>query len=150
MICKLAEQKPLLYPPATVYFNDVTAPMILLMPPILLWSPTEQFPSLFQNGIPCPLCGDNQSNLQMYGWRDGSGASRNQPRKIHRINNIVLLVSRVYKCKRGHEISACNPTILVCCPVAELIPFQLWHITGFTMDFVNYISDSWSKPWNKW
>ena len=29
--------------------------------------------------------------------------------------------------------------MLACCPVAELIPFQLWHMTSFTMDFVNYV-----------
>lgn len=29
--------------------------------------------------------------------------------------------------------------MFACCPVAELIPFQLCHITGFTMDFVNYV-----------
>ena len=145
-ICRMAEHNPVSYPPVplpTIQLDCATAPndpMNHLIPPILLWTPTEQFPSLFPNGILCPVCEENRSQLQMYGWKDGSGGSRNEPRKIHGICSVILLVSRVYKCKKGHEISACNPKILVCHPVPELIPFQLWHITGFTTNFINYVA----------
>ena len=63
----------------------------------------EQFPSLFLNGILCPVCEESQSQLQMYGWKDGSGGSCNELRKIHGICSVILLVSGVYKCKKGHE-----------------------------------------------
>lgn len=144
-ICRMAEHNPMSFPPVpvpTVYLDCATAPndpMSHLIPPILLWAPTEQFPSLFPNGILCPMCEENPSQLQLYGWKDGSGGSRNEPRKIHGICNVILLVSRVYKCNKGHEISASNPKIIACHPIPQLIPFQLWHITGFTVDFIDYV-----------
>ena len=67
-------------------------------------------------------------------WNDGSAASRN-PRKLHAMDNIVLLVSAVYTCDNKHRLLSHDPLILDCYPLKSIIPFVFLHKTGFVGDF---------------
>ena len=124
--------------------TGVQNPLLHLMPHIIIWAPGEQFPHLFPNGLKCPKChnenADESSPLCAVGWRDGRGPARSEPRKIHGTDGVVLLVGRVYKCtKQGHEILSYNAGLLQQIPTAYLVPFQLWHRTGFTPDLMMLI-----------
>lgn len=60
------------------------------MPVVLLWNPYVIFPSVFP--MKCNVCGD--SMFEAY-WNDSSSSTK-QPRTIHAIDDVVLLVSAVY------------------------------------------------------
>ena len=107
-------------PPHTVQLFPLTTtsgscddPMLSLCPPILIWSPIEQWQSIKDKHM-CPVCAEGAvhgSLLAPYRWLDGS-SEKAQPRKIHDSHGIILLVSRVYRCSRGHEILGHDPSIL--------------------------------------
>lgn len=108
------------------------------MPPVMIWSPLEQFHSQLVNGLLCPTCEDAQP-LQPHGWRDGS-KERLEPCKIHGIAGTILLVGRIYKCTKGHESVGYNPKILEQIPLPNMVvPFCLWHKTGFSRQFMDVI-----------
>ena len=54
------------------------------------------------------------------------------PRQIFGISGRVLLISRVYSCSAGHEISGHDPVILALIKSHGRIPFLLSHKTGVT------------------
>ncbi len=136
-------------PPQIVYGHHYTQqavmdPMILLMPPVILWSPTEQFPHLFtRNVLVCPDCEKEgkTSHLTAVRWKDGAKGQRTEPRKIHGRDGIVFLVARVYRCVNSHEILATDPRVYQKqLPLSStLLPFSLWHITGYTRDVQSQI-----------
>ena len=118
--------------------NALLEPHLFLMPPVMIWSPLEQFHSQLVNGLLCPTCEDAQP-LQPHGWRDGS-KERLEPRKIHGIAGTILLVGRIYKCTKGHESVGYNPKILEQIPLLNMVvPFCLWHKTGFSRQFMDMI-----------
>lgn len=50
----------------------VTEPLLYLMPPVLMWSPMEQYSDLFPNGVKCPKCnscGNDDGTLSCIGWK---------------------------------------------------------------------------------
>ena len=109
---------------------------------MLLWSPFEQYPHFVRNI--CPKCEGNGvcSSLSAIGWTDGSNS--NEPRLIHCINSNVLLVSRIYKCPCGHQVLAHYPDILSQFKrqnLGSVVPFHLWHISGFTKSLMEYIDN---------
>ena len=109
------------------------------MPPLLIWSPLEQYPGSIH--IVCPKC---KKDLNAIDWCDGHTA-RHCPRLIHDINSCCLLVSRIYKCKDGHEILGHHSEVLSQFHVAacsSLIPFRLYHKTGFTVAFISYVTST--------
>jgi len=118
----------------------VTEPLLYLMPPVLMWSPIEQYSDLFPNGVKCPKCGNDDGTLSSTGWKDGSQGTSSEPRVIHDVNGIMLLVGRVYWCINNHTVAAHTPGIIKQFPIPSLIPFRLWHRTGFTVKLVECIS----------
>ena len=131
-------------PPAQVStdnctFDSSNTPLIFLMPPIILWSPLEQFPK-FKAKMACPKClPSHKSLLHASGWRDGMKGRRSEPRKIYGEYGVTLLVGRVYTCTKGHEIAGYHPSIVGNIP-DWFVPFSLWHITGFTKQAVQLIN----------
>lgn len=124
--------------PMTLLENFVV-PEMYLMPPLILWSPLEQFNKV---KIACPKCsvaGVADVSLHARGWRDGMGGTRSEPRKVYGVNGVTLLVGRVYACSKGHEVVGYHPGILKAIP-ACFIPFKLWHITGFTIEQIQFIA----------
>lgn len=70
-------------------------------------------------------------------WKVGQSRGL-QPRVIHDIDLVVLLVSCQYKCCNGHCILTTDPRILELVSV-EHIPFILLHKTGFTKSFARKV-----------
>ena len=112
--------------------------------PYMLWDPLSQHPSLFIGQLYCPLCDEDGAplnNLLRSGeWYNGR-LPRLNPRAIFDTNNVVLLVSAVYKCCRGHEIAACHPHILEILNTKTEIPFLLTHKNGFTLSLISLVEE---------
>ena len=111
------------------------------MLPVILWSPIEQYTQYIRNE--CPKCRMEglSSVLVASGWNSGHSADH-QPRLIHCLESNVILVSRVYHCCKGHTVFGHHPGILEAFKVANiqsLVPFQLWHIAGFTQTMIENI-----------
>ena len=75
-------------------------------------------------------------------WNDGSSASM-QPRLVHDMDNVVLLVSAVYICENRHKLLAHDESVLKCFPSCCMIPFVLLSQTGFTSQLVNTCTLLW-------
>ena len=81
------------------------------LPPVILWSPLEQFRTILPD-VRYPKCitlRDNSVSLCTTGWRNGAEGERSEPR---RIDGVTLLVGRIYKCSKGHEVLGYSPEIL--------------------------------------
>ena len=104
------------------------------LPAVIIWNPYIAYPHIFKLGsIQCPVC-DN-SMYEAY-WNDGSSTAT-QPRLIHAMDNVALLVSAVYKCKYQHKLLAHDSSVLQKFPSMTMIPFLLLARTGFTTDIVD-------------
>ena len=93
------------------------------------------------------ICTDSNINpvsqLVPYGWTNGV-LNENQPRLIHCVNFNVILVSRIYRCSNDHRVLAHNPGIIKSFSSGHLrclLPFHLWHRTGFTIPLLEYVTD---------
>ena len=120
--------------------GSVHSPIMYLFPPVILWSPLEQFSDALQLVVKCPKCislGNNNISLHATGWRNGGHGERSEPRKIYGSDGVCLLVGRVYRCLMGHEVVGYHPGILEQIPTC-FIPFKLWHITGFTRELIDF------------
>ena len=116
----------------------VHTPLAFLLPPLILWSPLEQFHGIISGQICCPKCTDQNVRLHARAWRDGTHGERSEPRKIHGCDGVTLLVGRVYECDNKHEVLAYHPDIIKQIP-GPFIPFKLWHITGFTVECIELV-----------
>ena len=61
------------------------------------------------------------------------------PRQIYGMSGRVLLISRVYRCSAGHELSGHDPAILAMINSQGRIPFLFSHKTGVTRELLNMI-----------
>lgn len=106
----------------------------LFLPLVILWSPYLTYPTLFPpSSIKSPSCG---CATQHSYWNDGS-SSTTQPRLLHDIHNVALLVSATYICENRHRLLAHDESILKCFTTQCMIPFVLFARAGFTLEFVN-------------
>ena len=80
----------------------------------------------------CSTCGLPVSKSA---WTDGATADT-QPRSLYGIDGTVLLVSVIYTCDAHHRTLAHDATILGSFPSQNIIPFVLFHRTGFTRQLV--------------
>ena len=133
-LCQESEESPI-PPNPTRHF--VTSPAIatldplqLLCPDILIWSPLEQLHDLLKDGLTCPKCDGEKNPLSHGGWKDGQHGKTSEPRRIYATSGIILLVGRVYRCSKGHEVAGYHPGVLTQIPIQSYIPFRLWHKTG--------------------
>ena len=99
-----------------------------------LWNPLLSYNKYVK--ITCPDCGSETIRVKYWNDIDGSCPSR-QPRILHTLGNIILLVSSVYICSKGHESIAHDARILAIFPPSIEIPFLLVHCTGFMTEFVD-------------
>ena len=68
-------------------------PMMYLFPPVILWSPLEQFRTSLQIDLECPKClssGRNNVSLHPTGWRDGVHGERSEPRKVYGTDGVTI------------------------------------------------------------
>ena len=96
----------------------------------------------------CPKCLQSASSdslehnsLAPIAWTNGCNSKYN-PRLLHDVNSNVLLLSRIYSCKCGHEVYGHHPKLIENELVHPFLPFLLWHSTGFTLSFVDYVEQS--------
>ena len=115
-------------PPHNIGARDLSTTSFFL-PPVILWSPYISYPSMFpSNSILCPSCGQPMKHSH---WNDGSTSST-QLRLLHDMDNIVYLVSAVYRCDNQHFLLAHDEAILSSFPTPTMIPFVLLKRTGVT------------------
>ena len=111
------------------------------MLPIIIWSPLEQYGTHIESLYNCPSCTTTPSQLSPIGWNNSDGGN---PTLIHCVNTNAILISRIYSCPSHHRILGHNPDIINAFTrggLCSLVPFTLWHKTGFTTILVNYIVD---------
>ena len=122
---------------ASTLLSCISTPLMYLIPPVIIWSPLEQLPML-KGMTECPKCSQPGSILHASGWRDGTRGRRSEPRRIYGDTGVTLLVGRVYTCTKGHEVVGYHPGIIKKIP-ACFVPFNLWHVTGFTKQVTQLI-----------
>ena len=124
--------------------NTVVRSEMYMTYPFMLWDPLSQYKTLFINKLICPLCSDNKdlSNALFRSgeWYNGRLARLN-PRVIFDIHTCILLVSAVYKCSKGHEITACHPDVLHVLKGRTEVPFFLTHRHRFTLELANIVEE---------
>lgn len=98
----------IILPPSVAHQAQFGQGPMLLLPHVILFAPTLQFPFLFHDGFVCPDCG---SNVHLLRWNDGSSAAHS-PRILHDVNHMVFLVSAIYRCTLGHDFVGTDPWIL--------------------------------------
>ena len=99
------------------------------LPAVILWSPFVVYSHILDaNCQKCATCG---LPLSMSAWTDGSSADT-QPRSLYGIDGPVLLVSAIYTCGSQHRTLAHDASILGKFPSQDVIPFVLFHRSGFT------------------
>ena len=113
--------------------------------PFILWDPLTQYKNIFKSSaIICPLClknGLTQETLYRAGkWFNGK-ESRSNPRVVFGMHTCILLVSCIYRCAHGHEISACRADVLDKLEQLKNIPFVLTHKNGFMLDLGILLED---------
>ena len=135
---------PLQFPSLTSEQSTSGDLSYLILPHVILWNPLIQFESLIT--IVCPEGGCNlqlQTNYWKYGQNKGS-----HPRIVHDLDYTVVLVSAVWCCDKGHNISSMDPRI-----VQHLVertgfqPFILFHKKGFHHDLSQH--HSWANAGGK-
>ena len=91
---------------------------------------------MFKSLNVCPVDGCVEP-LTFQAWIDGSNKGL-QPRLLHDMHHIILLVGAIYKCCKGHYLHSTDPRILR--KIDQIyLPFHLLHHTGFTRRFLNEV-----------
>lgn len=113
-------------------------PEEFLVEDIILWDPLSHNPDL---NLRCPSCfetGAIDESVRATRWKDGS-SSCDQPRRLYGLSNNVLLVSRVYMCRRRHQTISHNPAILSQVRDLFRVPFVLFHRCGITRELSDFV-----------
>lgn len=105
-------------------------PEELIFPPVIIWDP-------YVSGLLHRTCVDCNNNVERRAWKLGQSAAL-EPRLVHDIDSIIVLVSSVYFCPNGHTYLTTDPRVLQLI-TPECVPFILLHRTGFLKSFVNKV-----------
>lgn len=111
-------------------------PQGLLVEDLIIWDPMLLFPRLPLN---CPTCSTSERLKATTRWKDGE-KQHDLPRKIYGLKNDVLVVSRVYSCRYGHQIIAHDPDILSQLKGLLTPGFILFHKGGITIELYDFIN----------
>ena len=134
--CKSVGQQlsGVIHPPNSLHTHGTPCLEDFLLPMVILWNPVLMYGTAFPStGLSCSKC---KRPCRMAYWNDGS-SEHTQPRLIHDVEDVVLLVSAVYLCDEGHKTLAHDPTVFDMLPSKLVIPFILVYKSGFTVNFVN-------------
>lgn len=105
---------------------------------MILWNPILQFSSISNVLNKCPIEGC-KGVIHIHGWTIGS-TSGTQPRILHDLNYVILLVGAIYRCNfnSSHVIYSTDPRVInKINPV--WLPFHLLHRSGYTHHFVQSV-----------
>lgn len=107
----------------TVTQHDLILPSVILCNPFVTYSNVIEI-----KHKKCATCG---MPMHESAWTDGSSGDT-QPRCVRDLHRKFFLVSAIYVCDANHRTLAHDDSILKLFPVQDLIPFVLFHRTGFT------------------
>ena len=113
-------------------------PEEFLVKDIILWDPLSHNPDF---NLRCPNCFETCAIAKPVGvtrWKDGC-SSCDQPQRLYGLNNNILLISRVYMCKRRHQTISHDPAILSQVRDLFCIPFLLFHRCSITFELSDFI-----------
>ena len=99
---------------------------------VTLWDPQVLIKNLI---IFCPA---RKVIVHPIRWKDGS-KSYEGPRKFYGLKEDLLLISRVYRSDRGHQVLAHDPGILSQTHSFLIEPFLLLHKGGIIREFCEFI-----------
>ena len=99
---------------------------------VIVWDPQILIKNL---SIYCPIC---KGFVHPIRWKDGTKRYEG-PRKLYGLKENVLLISRVYRCEKGHQILAHDPEVLSQSNSILMEPFLLFHKGGITRELYEFI-----------
>ena len=83
----------------------------VILPHVMFWDPIVRFPFLKNLLEACPI-DECEGILQFHAWANGVNKGM-QPRLLHDIHYVVLLVGAVYKCHQcNHHVYSTDPRVL--------------------------------------
>lgn len=113
--------------------NQLNEPKLVtyLYPRILLWDPMNQYPVLLKDHF---ICREHGTILTASHWRSKKTM---QPRWIYDEQGAVLLVQRMYQCRKNntpnHGFLSGELTVTEQLPACIELPFKLSHRAAFTI-----------------
>ena len=102
-----------------------------ILPPVIVWDPYLSISTLDS------LCIECNQKIERKSWKLGQSPAF-EPRVIHDINSVVVLISCQYICFNNHTYLTTDPRLLQLIS-PECVPFVLLHKTGFLKSFINHI-----------
>ena len=99
---------------------------------VTVWDPQVLIKNLV---IYCPVC---KGIVHPIRWKDGS-KSYEGPRKLYGLKEGVLLISRVYRCDKGHQVLAHDSGILSQTHSFLIEPLLLFHKGGIIRELYEFI-----------
>ena len=132
-------KNPKLFPnriSGTIAYSTERIDPNIRVPDFLLWDTLTKH----QLELTCPRCimlGESNS-LYATRWKDGK-TSYDEPRRLFCIQREVFLVSRIYRCRIGHQTLAHDPWTLKTISSYIQVPFVLFHKSGVTRDLFQYV-----------
>ena len=75
--------------------ENLRYPIMYLFPPVILWSPLEQFKNALAAPVMCPkrtLASQGNVALVPTGWRNGAHGEGSEPRKVYGVDGMTFLV----------------------------------------------------------
>ena len=110
----------------------------IIYPHVLLWNPVVQLLSCCDSLKVCPV--DNCAGiLYLHEWSSGTSSGK-QPRIVHDVNYIVLLVGAIYQCNGDPQHTVYSTDSQIIKQLDPIwVPFHLLHRSGFTRSFVNSV-----------
>ena len=99
---------------------------------VTLWDPQVLIKNLV---IYPPVC---KGIVHPIRWKGGS-KSYEGPRKLYGLKEDVLLISRVYRCDKGHQVLAHDPGILSQTHSFLIEPLLLFHKGGIIRELYEFI-----------
>ena len=109
-----------------------------LTPPVIAWDPLLRCSDIFQNGLCCPHESHASQPAMLFPRKGKDG---HLPRKLYGEDCMVFLMSRVYVCPHGYELTAHDPRIPEHLSTMNCkMPFVLSHKSGETRELLNSIN----------
>lgn len=115
-------------PPNSIYCHNYGE---TIFPPVIVWDPYISISTLNV------LCVECNQKIERKLWKLGQSPAF-EPRIVHDINSVVVLISCQYICLNNHTYLTTDPRLLQQIS-PECVPFVLLHKTGFLKSFIAHI-----------
>ena len=102
-----------------------------ILPQVIIWDP---YISGLVSTCVCIQC---NGSIERKAWKTGQSTA-DEPRLLHCIDSVIVLVSCKYVCSSGHSYLTTDPRLLELIS-SECIPFILMHKIGFTKSLLTKV-----------